>query len=404
MADKRASVAAVIVAGGQGLRARKHDNEPAKQYRMLAGKTVIQRTLDAFSQHPEITTIIVAIGSDDHQYCTHTLEESTKQIHFITGGASRQESVFAGLTALIQHSPDYVLIHDAVRPFVTTDIITRNIKALTSHQAILTAIPIHDTIKKGNAQGQIIETIDRSHTQLAQTPQSFHFSLILSAHQKADSHQKTDFTDDAAIAEWAGMNVHVVEGHRDNIKLTRPEDFNMTEQRLIMETLLARGEARTGIGYDVHALGEGNSVTLCGVEIPHNKSLQGHSDADVALHALTDAILGAIGEGDIGEHFPPSNMQWKGMSSDHFLKDAINRVTLKKGKISHLDVQIIAELPKISPHREAMRQSIATICDLPLHRVGVKATTNEKLGFIGRGEGIAAYAVATIRLPWEDDV
>lgn len=238
------------------------------------------------------------------------------------------------------------------------------------------------------------ETVPREALATAQTPQGFPFAALLEAHRSAAASGRHDLTDDAAVASLAGLSVHAVEGERSNIKLTNPADFSAAERMLSMNM-----ETRTGQGFDVHAFGPGNAVWLCGVEIAHSRSLSGHSDADVGLHALTDALLGTIGDGDIGAHFPPSDPQWKGASSDRFLADAVRRVQEKGGRIVNLDVTLVCEAPKIGPHRDAMRARVAALAGIGADRVGVKATTNEKMGFVGRGEGIAALAIATIALP-----
>ena len=254
-----------------------------------------------------------------------------------------------------------------------------------------------DTVKRINDAGIIEATLDRNAIRLVQTPQAFAFPALLEAHRRAVAQGRDDFTDDAAIAEWAGMTVSVFAGERGNIKLTTPEDFARAEA--IQSAAL--GDVRTGSGLDVHAFGPGDHVILGGVRIAHSQALTGHSDADVALHALTDAILGALADGDIGAHFPPSDPQWRGASSDRFLVFAVERVRARGGRIAHLDLTIVCEAPRIGEYRDRMRANIANLAGIGIERVGVKATTSEKLGFTGRGEGIAAYATATIRLPWD---
>jgi 2-C-methyl-D-erythritol 4-phosphate cytidylyltransferase/2-C-methyl-D-erythritol 2,4-cyclodiphosphate synthase len=271
--------------------------------------------------------------------------------------------------------------------------------ALIGYDAVIPTSPVSATLKAVDGAGRVVATIPRDRLHTAETPQGFRFETILNAHRKAAAEGR-DFTDDAAIAEWAGIPVRTVPGDPANVKLTTAADITAADRRLAGETALRLGDVRVGNGYDVHAFGPGNEVMLGGVAIPHSRGLVGHSDADVALHALTDAVLGALAEGDIGAHFPPTDPQWRGASSDRFLADAVGRVAARGGVIAHLDLTIIAEAPKIGPHRDALRQRIAAICGIGVDRVAVKATTNEGLGFIGRGEGIAAYATATIRLPF----
>ena len=298
-----------------------------------------------------------------------------------------------GLEALEVSSPQIVLVHDAARPFVSADTIDRVIDACDEKHGAIPVLPITETIKRVEA-GAIAATVPREQLTTAQTPQGFPFESLLAAHRQAAADGRNDLTDDAAVATLAGLSVRAVEGHRSNIKLTNPADFSAAN------TMLGRTmETRTGQGFDVHAYGPGDSVWLCGVKIPHDHGLIGHSDADVGLHALTDALLGTIGDGDIGEHFPPSDPKWRGASSDRFLADAVRRVREKGGRIANLDVTLVCERPKIFPYRDAMRARVAEIAGIDVGRVGVKATTSEKMGFTGRGEGIVAFAIATVALP-----
>jgi 2-C-methyl-D-erythritol 4-phosphate cytidylyltransferase/2-C-methyl-D-erythritol 2,4-cyclodiphosphate synthase len=315
-----------------------------------------------------------------------------------SGGATRQASVHAGLEALASQSPDIVLIHDAARPFVTAALISRAIGAAEMTGAAVPAIPVTDTIKLIGETGNVEATPERARLRIAQTPQAFRFDVILEAHRRAVRDGRSDFTDDAALAEWAGLTVATFEGDPANMKLTTPEDFVREEARLGAKL----GDIRTGTGYDVHAFGNGDHLMICGLRVPHHCGFLAHSDGDVGLHALVDAILGALADGDIGSHFPPSDPQWKGAASDKFLKYAVDRVTARGGRIAHLEVTLICERPKVGPHRDAMRARIAEIAGLNVSRVAVKATTSERLGFTGREEGIAATASATIRLPWND--
>jgi 2-C-methyl-D-erythritol 4-phosphate cytidylyltransferase/2-C-methyl-D-erythritol 2,4-cyclodiphosphate synthase len=312
------------------------------------------------------------------------------------GGLTRQASVRAGLEAIAKRKPDIVLIHDAARPFASAALVSRAIAAAKKNGAAIPALPVADTVKTVDAGGLVAGTIDRTTLRLVQTPQGFAFDALLDAHRRAAAQGREDFTDDAALVEWAGVKVSVFPGEPGNIKITDEGDFARAETQV----LGAVGDLRTGSGIDVHAFGPGDSVTIGGVRIAHDRSLTGHSDADVALHALVDAILGALAEGDIGAHFPPSDPQWRGASSDRFLAFAVERVKARGGRIAHLDLTIVCEAPKIGPHRDAMRATIAALAGIAVERVAVKATTSEKLGFTGRGEGIAAYATATIRLPW----
>ena len=389
-------VAALIVAAGRGTRAAAAS--VPKQYRMLGGQPVLARTIRALAADARIETIQVVIHPDDralYDACCSTLDAPLrKPVH---GGATRQESVRAGLNALADVNPDTVLIHDAARPFVDLGTIARVIEALTSFDAAIAAVPESDTLKRLGADGCIEETVPRQNLWRAQTPQGFRFSKILEAHNAAFEAGRTDFTDDAAIAEWAGLRVAIVEGSARNLKLTTEEDFALAEQLIAPPT--GMGEYRTGTGFDVHRFCEGDHVWLCGVRIDHDRGLEGHSDADVGLHALTDALLGAIADGDIGQHFPPSDQRWAGTASHVFLREAARRVAERGGQVMNVDVTLLCEAPKISPHREAMRTTIADILGIGIDRVSVKATTTEGLGFTGRREGIAALASATVLLP-----
>jgi 2-C-methyl-D-erythritol 4-phosphate cytidylyltransferase/2-C-methyl-D-erythritol 2,4-cyclodiphosphate synthase len=383
--------AAIIVAAGRGLRAGPGG---PKQYREIAGRTVIARALEPFSTHPNVTAVQPVCHPDDSSMFA-AAARGLKHLPPVAGGTSRQASVYAGLQALAAASPDVVLIHDAARPFVSHELISRAIDAVAATGAAIPAIAVADTIKQVDTSGHIVATPVRAQLRIAQTPQVFRFDKILDAHRRAAQDGRDDFTDDAALAEWAGMTVATFEGDALNIKLTTPEDFAREEARLSS----ALGDVRTGTGYDVHALGDGDHLMICGVRVPHHRGFIAHSDGDVGLHALVDALLGALADGDIGMHFPPSDPKWKGASSDRFLADAVRRVRERGGMIASLEVTLICERPKIGPHRDAMRARIAEIAGVPVSRVAVKATTSERLGFTGREEGIAATASATIRLP-----
>ena len=384
--------AAILVAAGRGLRA---GTGGPKQYRAIGGRTVIHRALAAFSEHPDVAVVQPVVNPDDIDVFNAAVSGLRHEVP-AHGGATRQASVLAGLEALVPHRPDIVLIHDAARPFVTSAVISRAIQAAGKTGAAIPVVPVTDTIKEVTASGDIIATPERAKLRIAQTPQTFKFEVILEAHRRAARDGLTEFTDDAAIAEWAGLTVATFEGDVANMKLTTPEDFVREEARLAAQL----GDIRTGTGYDVHAFGEGDHVWLCGLRVPHSKGFLAHSDGDVGLHALVDAILGALADGDIGSHFPPSDMKWKGASSDQFLKYAIERVTARGGRVANLEVTMICERPKIGPLRDQMRARIAEISGVDISRIAVKATTSERLGFTGREEGNAATESATIRLPW----
>jgi 2-C-methyl-D-erythritol 4-phosphate cytidylyltransferase/2-C-methyl-D-erythritol 2,4-cyclodiphosphate synthase len=320
------------------------------------------------------------------------------------GGATRQASVRAGLDALKSERPDIVLVHDAARPFASAGLIARAIEACGETGGAVPATPATDTICLALPDGSRGETLDRAALRSLQTPQSFAYEALATAHARAAAEGRGDFTDDGALFAWAGGRVALFEGEARNLKLTTQDQFDDAALRRLGAEFLARGDVRTGTGFDVHAFGPGDHVTLGGIRVPYEAGLSGHSDADVALHALTDAILGALGDGDIGAHFPPSDAQWKGQDSALFLADAAERVRAAGGVIAHLDLTIIGEAPKIGPHREAMRARIAEIAETAVGRVSVKATTTERLGFAGRREGLAALASATIRLPFREEL
>ncbi len=385
-------VAVVVVAAGRGMRA---GGDRPKQFRPIGGDPMLRRTLLMFAEHPMVGLVQPVIHPDDQDLFRDAVA-ALETLPPAFGGATRQASVRAGLEALIQRKPAIVLVHDAARPFASATLVSRAIEAARTRGAAVPALPVSDTVKRVDAQGQVAETIDRSTLRLVQTPQAFAYGPLLDAHLRAAAQGRDDFTDDAALAEWAGMTVSVFAGEPGNIKITDPADFVRAEAM----DFAALGDIRTAGGLDVHAFGPGDHVMLGGLRIPHDQALTGHSDADVVLHALTDALLGALAEGDIGAHFPPSDPQWRGASSDRFLRFAIERVKARGGRIAHLDVTVVCEAPRIGPHRDAMRAKIAELAGVAVERVAVKATTSEKLGFTGRGEGIAATATATVRLPW----
>jgi 2-C-methyl-D-erythritol 4-phosphate cytidylyltransferase/2-C-methyl-D-erythritol 2,4-cyclodiphosphate synthase len=387
-------VAAVIVAAGRGTRA---GSALPKQFRQIGGEIMLSRTLSLFAEHAEVSFVQAVIHPDDLELYRGIAQNNAVLLPQTFGGATRQASVRAGLEALEARKPDIVLIHDAARPFASAQLVARAIAAAQTTGAAIPALPVTDTVKTVDALGYVDKTLDRASLRLVQTPQAFAFDALLAAHRRAAQAGREDFTDDAALAEWAGMKVSLFAGEPGNIKITNAEDFARAEAM----QFVALGDVRTGTGIDVHAFGAGNHVTLGGIRIPHQRSLIGHSDADVGLHALVDAILGALAEGDIGAHFPPSDPQWKAAASDRFFAFAVDRVAKRGGRIAHLDLTIVCEAPKIGPHRDAMRARIAELAQIGIGRVAVKATTSEQLGFTGRGEGIAAYATATVRLPWD---
>jgi 2-C-methyl-D-erythritol 4-phosphate cytidylyltransferase / 2-C-methyl-D-erythritol 2,4-cyclodiphosphate synthase len=386
-------VAAIVLAAGTGSRA---GFGLPKQFRGIGGEAVLRRSLRLFAAHPRIDLVQAVIGLDHTERFNHAAEGLSKLSEPVAGGVTRQASVFAGLDAVSTQGPSHVLIHDAARPFATADLLDRAIDAAASHGAATPALPVTDTIKRVDARGHVAETIDRSVLRTIQTPQAFAFQPILDAHRRAIAANRTNFPDDAALAEWAGMNVTTFEGEAGNFKLTTPDDF-LRAQAIDAQAL---GDIRTASGFDVHAFGPGDHVFLGGVRIAHSHSLVGHSDADVLLHALTDAILGAIASGDIGHHFPPSDPRWRGAASDQFLRHAAQLVAGRGGRIALLDATVLCEMPKIAPHAETIRRNIAATAGIDADRVSLKATTTERLGFLGRGEGIAAMATATVRLPW----
>lgn len=385
----------VIVAGGRGTRVSTSPNLTPKQYQDLNGKTVLQRTIDHFINHEEIHHIQVVIHKDDCDIYKNTTLPDAKLLEPVFGGATRQQSCAEGLIALSKYNPDKVLIHDAARPFVSYDIITNTLLKISAGKCALPATKIADTIKRANAQSVVEETVARDNLYLAQTPQGFIYNEIHNAHLKARKEGLSNLTDDAAIAQWVGMDVDLVDSEATNTKITTIDDLVNAKKILDVTQQFNIPDLRVGNGYDVHRLIDGDGVILCGIKIPSDKKLDGHSDADVAMHALTDALLGTIGAGDIGSHFPPSDPKWKGANSDQFLIHACKLVREKNGTITHMDITIICEFPKIGPFRETMRENIAAICNMPVERVSIKATTNEEIGSIGRGEGIASIATAT---------
>lgn len=365
-----------------------------KQYLPLGGVSVLRHAITALAGNPRLSGVLTAIRPEDRELFDRAAAD-IRVLPPVAGGTTRQDSVRRGLEALVAYHPDRVLIHDGARPFADPALVDRVIDGLDRAAAAIPCLPLRDTIKRAE-DGTIRETIDRSGLWRAQTPQGFHFEAILAAHRAAAGR---DLTDDAAVAEAAGLSPLLVEGSEDNLKITTPQDLAAGERLLAAR----QGDVRVGQGFDVHPFAPGNRLWICGIEIPHDMSLAGHSDADVGLHAVTDAVLGAIGAGDIGVHFPPSDPRWRGAASDRFLRHAADLVRARGGAVAAVDVTIICERPKIGPHRQAMVERIAAILEIAAGRVSVKATTTEKLGFTGRGEGIAAQAVATVRLPYSGE-
>jgi 2-C-methyl-D-erythritol 4-phosphate cytidylyltransferase/2-C-methyl-D-erythritol 2,4-cyclodiphosphate synthase len=374
--------------------------ERPKQYLLCAGTPLIARTLEALATAWRFHAATVVIHADDRTFYEEALTHLTP-IAATTlgppaiGGATRQQSVLSGLEALEATECDIVLIHDAARPFPSTELVARAVAAAELYGAAAPGTPLSDTIKQVDREGRVLATPPRAGLRAVQTPQAFAFPLILAAHRRAATAGVFDLTDDIAVAEWAGAPAYVFDGDPANLKVTTMQDLTAAEARFMGTA----SETRVGQGFDVHAFAPGDHVWLCGLRIPHPQALSGHSDADVGLHALADAIYGALAEGDIGHHFPPSDPKWKGAASRVFLAHAAERVRARGGAIVNLDVTLICEAPKIGPYREAMRARVAEIAGLDIARVAVKATTSEGLGFTGRGEGIACLATATVRLP-----
>jgi 2-C-methyl-D-erythritol 4-phosphate cytidylyltransferase / 2-C-methyl-D-erythritol 2,4-cyclodiphosphate synthase len=414
------TVAAVVVAAGKGLRV---GGDLPKQYRRVGGRAVLTRTLAALARSARIARIqpvIAPDAADFYRECIAELDpaDRRKLAEPVPGGATRQQSVAAGLEGLARGgAPDLVLVHDAARPFVDEELIIRAIAAGSQHGASVPGVAVSDTIKLveeiAPGIGRVHETPAREKLRAVQTPQSFRFGLLLDAHRRAVAEGRDGFTDDGALAEWAGLPVVVFEGDARNRKITQAADLIEADRafsgRTFSEPAAAISDAamttyvtRLGTGFDVHAFTEGDHVWLGGVKIPADRGVLAHSDGDVALHALTDALLGAIADGDIGTHFPPSDETWRGAASDQFLAHACHLVRARGGRIDHLDVTVLAEAPRIGPHREAIRARIAEVAGVPLSSVSIKATTAEKLGFVGRAEGLAAQAAATVRLPEAD--
>ena len=378
--------AAIIVAAGAGSRT---GGDIPKQYRLVRGKTMLRHSVEAFAAHPAFQHIIVVIGKGQEALARNALT-GLPDVILVEGGKDRIDSVRNAIHYLdnIGFSGN-TFIHDAARPFLSAQVIDRLLGALASSEGAVPALPVVDSLSRGNAEGSLTEVVDREQLYRIQTPQAFSHDVISKAHKDWNIGQVS--TDDARMIMAAGHQVKIVEGDENLAKFTFADDFDrQLGQSASMQ------DVRTGTGYDVHRLAKGEELWLCGLRIEHEYGLAGHSDADVALHALTDAILGAAALGDIGDHFPPSDAQWKGASSDRFLAHAAKLAANKGFRIAHLDVTIICEAPKIGPHKKAMQTRVAEIAAIEADRVSIKATTTEKLGFTGRGEGIAAQAIATL--------
>jgi len=381
---------AIIVAAGSGIRA---GGELPKQYQKIGGKPVIAHTVEAFLTHEAINEVVVVISAEHGDLFNDALGAYSLREPVI-GGDTRQQSVYNGLQAIADDHPARVLIHDAARPFVSDAIISDVIAALDDHPCAVPCVAVVDTIGQVRG-GKMTARLNREELRAVQTPQGFVFETIFAAHKTAA--EKNDFSasDDSSLVS----PVAVIAGEARNIKLTTADDIYKADKQMKQVQLADLADIRVGQGFDVHAFEPGDHVILCGVDIPFTAKLKGHSDADVAMHALTDAILGALGEGDIGKHFPPSEAEWKGAASEIFLKGAMDLVTGRGGVLAHSDITIICEAPKLRPHIDSMREKMAEIMECDIDRVSIKATTSEQLGFTGRGEGIAAMATATVRLP-----
>ena len=393
--DVGADALVLIVAAGRGSR---FGGEIPKQYRLLGGLPVLARTLAAFGAALPEARLLTTIHPDDSELYAAAVaalpaDVAARMLPWVAGGATRQASVRNGLESASGADQKIVLVHDAARPFASNELISRACAAARNFGAAVPGFAVTDTIKAVDAEGVVAGTPDRATLRAVQTPQAFDYALLLSAHRAAAG---LELTDDAAVAEKAGYKVHVFEGDVGNMKITSAGDLEAAERRLAGDL----SDIRVGSGYDVHAFEDGDHVWLGGVAIPHTKKLLGHSDADVLMHAVTDAIFGALADGDIGSHFPPSDPQWKGAASHIFLAYAAERVRARGGVIAHIDATVIAERPKVGPHRDAIRAKLAEIMGMDVGRVAVKATTSEQLGFTGREEGIAAMATATVRLPF----
>lgn len=389
------AVMAVIVAGGSGIRA---GGSLPKQYQLIGGKPVIRWTLEAFLSHPMITGVQAVIGHGHEALFAAATEGLHDLLQPVVGGGTRQDSCRAGLEACVARRPTKILIHDAARPFLSPGLICNVVNELDHAPAVIPGLPVADTMKFAPS-GVIERTVDRSSLWFVQTPQGFQFEKILAAHARAFAEGKTTFTDDAAVAEFAGMKVQIVAGEQKNRKLTTSHDIAEADREHGSRLYDSLPDVRMGHGIDYHVFEKGDHVWLCGVKVSHTHKLKGHSDADVALHAVTDAILGAIGEADIGQHFPPTDKQWKGAPSSIFVAKAMELLKMRGGMLAHVDITILAEAPRIGPHVADMKTALGAMLGIAADRIAIKATTTEKMGAIGRKEGMSAHAVATVRLP-----
>jgi 2-C-methyl-D-erythritol 4-phosphate cytidylyltransferase/2-C-methyl-D-erythritol 2,4-cyclodiphosphate synthase len=381
-----AECVALIVASGRGQR---FGADRPKQWQPLAGRPVLRHCLERFGRHARVGAVRAVIHPQDRDL----YEQAARGLDLLApaeGGATRQESVRLGLESLAGAPPDVVLIHDGVRPLIDPGLIDRVLDGLVRHPAVLPTLPVTDTLKRV-AAGRVLGTVERAGLWRAQTPQGFAYGPILAAHRAAAG---AALTDDVAVAEAAGLVIATVAGDEANLKITEPADLTRAEL-----LLGGRAQIRTGLGFDVHRLGRGSGLVLMGLRLPDPYRLIGHSDADVGLHAITDALLGALGAGDIGSHFPPSDPRWAGADSAVFLEHARGLIEAAGGRIEHVDATLVCERPRIGPHRAAMVARLAGLLGLDPGRISIKATTTEGLGFTGRGEGIAAQAIATITLP-----
>jgi 2-C-methyl-D-erythritol 4-phosphate cytidylyltransferase / 2-C-methyl-D-erythritol 2,4-cyclodiphosphate synthase len=378
---------AIVAAAGRGNR---FGGPIPKQYRSLAGRAVLRHAVEALLQGGGFAGVVVAIHPDDRSLYDRAVA-GLDLLPPVQGGAERQGSVLAALESLAPLEPERVLVHDGARPILEPAVTARVLAALDAADGAIAALPVIDSVKGAGEHGEIVASLDRSRLWRAQTPQGFRFAPFLAAHRL---HRGASLSDDAAVAEKAGLRVQLVMGSEDNLKITTEEDLLRAERLLSARC----ADTRTGFGFDVHRFGPGDHVMLCGIRVPHERGLIGHSDADVGLHALTDALLGTIGAGDIGQHFAPTDPRWRGADSAQFLRSGVEMIRARSGLIRNLDVTIVCEAPRIGPYRAAMIERIAAIAGIDADRVNVKATTSEGLGFIGRGEGIAAQAVATVGL------
>ncbi|MGI4733187.1 MAG: bifunctional 2-C-methyl-D-erythritol 4-phosphate cytidylyltransferase/2-C-methyl-D-erythritol 2,4-cyclodiphosphate synthase [Janthinobacterium lividum] len=394
MSQRRTSpprTVALLMAAGTGARI---GGDVPKQFLTLGDASIVAHAFRALAGHPAVGDVVVVTGADQVATMRQALAGiASAAVRIVVGGTTRRASVEAGLDALADDPPVRVLIHDAARPFLPPDVVDRLLAALHDHDGAIPALPVADTLVRWD--GQLGETVDRQGLYRVQTPQAFVYDAVVAAHRSWPADR--DATDDAQMVRSSGLKVAIVAGDTMLEKITHPQDLSAAQARAGQAT-----ETRSATGFDVHRLEAGEELWLGGVLIPHDRGLSGHSDADVALHALTDALLGTIAQGDIGTHFPPSDPQWRGASSDRFLRHAAGLIADRGGRITFVDLTLICEEPKIGPHRPAIRARVAELLDLDESRVSIKATTTERLGFTGRGEGIAAQACATVTLPDPD--